>query len=543
MLKIIKDTKAGQIIALSAIILYVILASRHINLPGIQYDEVLQVPASIVFLKGDANGHYNRFGSTRIAGHFFILMNMEYIGALRSYILLIPFRIFGIRISVYRLTNIAITALALLFTYLFAKAFFGVTASLIGLWLTATDPSLIMLTRLDWGPVVLAFLFRISSLFFLLKWWQSGGKTRFLVIAGALLGLGVYDKTNFMWFVMALIAVGAIAWWIDDGRPRISFLGLLSASGAGLITSIPLWIYNLKFGWLTFKMLNEGRRNMPLSSLIGLIPRRTRILVDWMNGMGPDRLMFGESLPGSLGWFRTLLLPLALFSLVVLISIAVKKKEWRLLFIPLLAVLIAIQTYLTPLPIGMHHWTMISPFPHLVVGAACGRANQWLKEWRYLKPVILSGFVLLICAVGMNLNAMSGYYDLMQRTGGTKHWSSEINNLSTVLKAQYPGRQIQLMDWGLGNTLFCLSEGELYTHEPFWAYTKSSEPDEELLKMVKDSSNVFVLNAPEGTSFPEARKAFYKAVSRSGVEVLREQKINDRRSNWVYSILELSKPK
>lgn len=543
MLKIIKDTKAGQIIALSAIILYVILASRHINLPGIQYDEVLQVPASIVFLKGDANGYYNRFGSTRIGGHFFILMNMEYIGALRSYILLIPFRIFGIRISVYRLTNIAITALALLFTYLFARAFFGVTASLIGLWLTATDPSLIMLTRLDWGPVVLAFLFRISSLFFLLKWWQSGGKTRFLVIAGALLGLGVYDKTNFMWFVMALIAVGAIAWWIDDGRPRISFLGLLSASGAGLITSIPLWIYNLKFGWLTFKMLNEGRRNMPLSSLIGLIPRRTRILVDWMNGMGPDRLMFGESLPGSLGWFRTLLLPLALFSLVVLISIAVKKKEWRLLFIPLLAVLVAIQTYLTPLPIGMHHWTMIFPFPQLVVGAACGRANQWLKEWRYLKPVILSGFVLLICAVGMNLNAMSGYYDLMQRTGGTKHWSSEINNLSTVLKAQYPGRQIQLMDWGLGNTLFCLSEGELYTHEPFWAYTKSSEPDEELLKMVKDSSNVFVLNAPEGTSFPEARKAFYKAVSRSGVEVLREQKINDRRSNWVYSILELSKPK
>lgn len=104
---------------------------------------------------------------------------------------------------------------------------------------------------------------------------------------------------------------------------------------------------------------------------------------------------------------------------------------------------------------------------------------------------------------------------------------------------KYPDRQVQIMDWGLGNNLFFLSKGTLHTHEPFWAYTENPTTDDRLRALANDTGNLFIFNAPEGTLFPSARMAFERAMQETGMSIKSEQRLYDRRGDWVYSIIEL----
>lgn len=523
---------------------YFILAAKNLNLPGIQYDEVLQNPSAIALIRNDVNGHYNKFGTQVVKGKAISLMTLEYIGAVKTYLLSFTLSLGGVNVKTLRITGIIICVFSLFITWLYARDSYDRASANIAVWLLATDPLVIMLTRTDWGPIVIAFLARILSLLLLLKWWKSKGRNIYLILTSGILGLGVYDKTNFLWFVMAIIVAGGAAWLLTHDRPRLTVKAFLLSVFSFFLVSFPLWLYNAYYDWPTFQILRRGQQNTTIAGLISTIESRTGTLIGMLNGGGPDLLYFGEAVPSVFGPARTLLFPLVAISMIGLILMAIIQRKWNLCWLPALTALIAVQIYLTPLSIGMHHWTMIYPFPHLAVGMFLGAIiknsenadrNRSSLRWAVICAVIV--------AVGFNLKTVSSYYELLNKTGGVKHWSAEIYQLSAKLRAAYPDRPIELMDWGLGNTLFFLSEGQLFTNEPYWdwAYSNTSEPNENLLKMVRDPRNVFVLNAPEGTLFPNARKAFYRAIEQTGQRVIKEERLYDRRSIWVYSIIEVGR--
>jgi 4-amino-4-deoxy-L-arabinose transferase-like glycosyltransferase len=530
-------------VAIAIIIaMYILLSAHNLTVPGIYYDEVLQAPAAIHLIKGQVNADYNKFGSQQIGRWTFAQMNLEYIGAFKSYILAIVFSVFGVNVTAFRLTGIFIAVIGLIFTAYLAKEALGIQAALIGTLLVATDPIFILSARTDLGPVAVAFASRMASLFFLWRWWKSGGRPILFILTGALLGLGLYDKTNFLWFILALAVVVSAAWLISEQRPRFSFAQVAGALIAGIITSAPLWVYNAYYNWVTFRMISPPEGNVSLVKLIQLAPQRSAVLLSLLNGKAFDRMMFGQDLPTTWGISGTLLPVLFIVALIVLLYAGLFTRQRLLLFLPALMSLIMVQVYLTPRAGAVWHWFSIYPFPHLSIGLASSviLSGDYIRlKWR--RGLIGIGALLLVIALCLNFMTIGGYYKLMRETGGVGLWSSSIYDLAETLKSQYPDRQIQLMDWGLGNTLFFLSSGQLHQHERYWPYVNSPQPTDDLIRLVSDPTNVFVVNAPSTSLFPIAREALNAAALKAGMEPRYDRQIYDRRSALVYSIIRFVK--
>ena len=60
------------------------------------------------------------------------------------------------------------------------------------------------LTKLDYGPVALMMILKVTALFFALR-AVSTGSPRYLWGMSAACALGLFDKLNFIWFLLALV--------------------------------------------------------------------------------------------------------------------------------------------------------------------------------------------------------------------------------------------------------------------------------------------------------------------------------------------------
>jgi hypothetical protein len=229
--------------------------------------------------------------------------------------------------------------------------------------------------------------------------------------------------------------------------------------------------------------------------------------------------------------------PLFIALTVTVVVSGVRQWQWRLLILPALMLLIALQIYATPKTIGMHHWTMIHPLPHLVAGA--GFQLLW---GRIARPIVVKTALVtaLTIVLAVNVLIISEYQDRFRQTGGSGLWSAAIYDLASRLQRDYPQRKLLLMDWGLNHTLFFLSAGELRTTEPFWDLVGGLGHEERIKKLLREPGAVFVFNAPAGALYPEIYLEFQRVVAAIGPDRVSEEKVFDRRGIWVYSIVEVT---
>src|SRR5262249_14719156 len=132
------------------------------------------------------------------------------IGALKAYFYWPIFKLFGVSPLTIRLPAILLAALSLVFTYFFLKRAFHVKVARIATLLMAVDPSFVFHTKLDWWPVVIMLLLKMSSLYVLAFWVQTQ-HARYLALGGFLLGLALYNEVTFIWYLAGMsLAVGAV---------------------------------------------------------------------------------------------------------------------------------------------------------------------------------------------------------------------------------------------------------------------------------------------------------------------------------------------
>lgn len=515
------------------ILLFLFAAGRQIELPGVHYDELLSAPAAIDLIVGEVNGHYHKFGSFEFRGLTLTLMNLDYIGAVKCCLLALTMGLFGISVEVFRFTGLAIFTTGLIFMWRYAEEEFGLIAATVAMALIATDPGLMMLSRSDYGPIVTPFCLRSVLLYLAARWWRRGDALC-LIGAGFFAGLGLYDKVNFVWFINAMLVIGGVAYVVDRNRPRLRLLPLALTGGAGLLASSPFWIYNIHYGWPFLRIVDRGRT---MADLIADLPERTRVLLALIDGDGPARLFFSlpDRVAAPVG--TTILLPLFIALTVTVVVSGVRQWQWRLLILPALMLLIALQIYATPKTIGMHHWTMIHPLPHLVAGA--GFQLLWGRIARQIvvKTALVTALTIVLA---VNVLIISEYQDRFRQTGGSGLWSAAIYDLASRLQRDYPQRKLLLMDWGLNHTLFFLSAGELRTTEPFWDLVGGLGHEERIKKLLREPGAVFVFNAPAGALYPEIYLEFQRVVAAIGPDRVSEEKVFDRRGIWVYSIVEVT---
>ena len=187
-----------------------LLAVGDLGVPGPYYDEVIQALPSLEFLEGRPRALALPGSEVlRLQGRPFPWMTQAYMGALKSQLLIPSFAVAGSDLSVLRLTTLAWSALGLLACVAFARRVFGSGVALVAGLLVVCDPSFLFLSRHDWGSFSLGFLLRCASLLFAAAWWESG-RLRHALLAGATLGLGIYNKVDFALFpaaaVLALLA-------------------------------------------------------------------------------------------------------------------------------------------------------------------------------------------------------------------------------------------------------------------------------------------------------------------------------------------------
>jgi hypothetical protein len=516
--------------------LYLFLASRSILLPGIEADETVQAVPAITLLKGEQPGNHRSMLTLTVAGLPLPVMHMEYAGSLKSYVLALTFGLFGCSVETMRLTVIFVGLLGLIFFVLLVKDVFDRRTAVASILFVSTDPSFILYCRQDWGPVAIAFALRMISLFCLYKWIQEK-KAYQLIGAFAFIGLGLYDKANFLWFVVGLAVTAGLIAVLTKKRPPITIGQAITAAIAGLVTSAPVWVLNIYCNWPTFRTaFTYGAGGQTVA-------QRIAGLVATLQGTATNAWMFGDTAIPGVGFKATVLWPLFAVAFPFLLVRGLFRPDDRLRFLALFVLIgaVGLQILMTPLLIGPHHWVSLYPLPHLAIALLIVEvANvrvRWLQRIGSAKITV----VLVLIVLSFNLSTSIHHQQLARLTGGYQSWSDGIYRLADLLEKDFSGRSVQLMDWGFAPQLSLLSAGKLRLYEPFW-YDHSDRQYEKTLverfcELLKNRDNVFVIHSPQATKYRYAGAAFETAVMQAGVSPRVEQVIFDLRGNELCRLL------
>jgi hypothetical protein len=510
---------------------FALLGSKQIAIPGLYYDEVL-------FVNAATGGTSSSFVAKRIMG--VPIMLMSYIGALKAYVYFPIFSLFGVSPATIRLPVIFISLMSLCVVFAIARICFDTFASSILVSFVALDPIFIFMTKLDFGPIVLMMFLKLLVLFFFFKTVITQS-TRYLwplAISGI---LGLYDKLNFIWFVIALGTAAVVLF-------RAELTGVLKRQPRSFLAPlVSLLVITLLSGLIVVVPLVRQTQKLDVT-LWDRISYALQLYIITMNGGELYTRVLDSQLPlGTAANYAT-------FAALVIIMIAgtrilVQKQRGRLDQLSLfqrtmacyliLFALIFVQIALTHKAGGAHHILMLYPFHHfLAVGAAVGLSRAVNERFRLgglatsavARPVgelrqdawrkyaftagvgvlVALAALLLASEVKVGLIYTAAFND---KQAFNPRWSPEIYELAGYVNE----RDIDVIvfpDWGIHNQVFALGRAETRARcLDLWLDFKAMDDPQrgaELYnKFFKGKSALAVLYSQDAEVMPNARQHFF----------------------------------
>jgi hypothetical protein len=457
-----RRTLLGGFLILCALALFI--AGRDIERPGLYYDEVIQAESAVRFLQADPAPHQIPGAAhVRLFGRWLPVMTQPYMGALKSQLLIPAFAVFGSGAGTLRLTTLSWSLVGLLFLMLWTRRELGLSTALLGGALVILDPSLLLISRHDWGSVAIAFACRCAGLYFASSGWRAKKTWRAaprLAAAGLFLGLGVYNKID---FALVLVCGGLALFAVrpELARERASAPRLVAFLLGGLLGLAPL------IGWLgSAARVARGAITKPLSWVDLLEKWNTWVAT--LNGSYFHKLVLAG---GSFENMYTAEQGAATFFPMLFGASALwlALQWWRQrrrgefdparAFVLLLALLIPLSVFLTPRAVRVHHALLAAPFPQLVVAIAV------IDLWHTGRPAAVRIAAAAIAGVALlgNLWVLGETLETLHMTGGKGRWSDAIVSFAPELQ----DRVAVNLDWGLYLPLR-FANRELATVEPFW---------------------------------------------------------------------------
>ena len=504
--------------------------------PGVEYDELLFVNAAL----GNMDGSFVEY-SVRILGHVVPLMCMSYIGAVKSMLYAPIFGVFGTNVVTIRLPVILIGAIVIVLTYVTTNALFNRKIALITTALTAIDPTVIFQIKADWGPAAIMMLCKLGSLGCLLLFVRT--RRLLLLASGALaLGIGLYDKADFVWYIIALIGAALMVY---RSTMRISLRESAVASGFFLLGCGPLLLYNLtRLGATVHGQFSSSM------SLLATLEYKRGLFEQTLNGVAafnyfnnfgalPSVLPFHlMDLDHTFGYGFTLA---ALLASAVLV--ALRARYWRqAAFVLLIVAILIAEITVTPQATGPHHVIFIYPFQTMLVSyVAIIGAAELVARFPQIRNLWAGAAVLAILMLALsNLLIDTKYLKSFNRAGGVGIWSDAIYGLNTFMEKQ-PSARFALMDWGFNEQLLALSANSIKRTELFPALSASdSSGTMNTLRRSMSLYDLFVFHSPDFAVFPRVRQSFDSAIRALG---FREKvtKMYERDGKPVYEIVRLER--
>ncbi len=447
-------------------LLMALLAARNLGVPGPYYDEVIQALPTVEFLEGRPRAAPLPGSEVlRLQGRSFPWMTQGYMGALKSQLLIPCFALAGSELFVLRVTTLAWSALGLLCCVAFARRAFGTGVALVSGLLLVCDPSFLFLSRHDWGSFPLGFLLRCASLLFAMIWWESR-RLRHALLAGAALGLGIYNKVDFALFpaaaVLAVLAADrkALLLVLRERRAQAA-----AAIATAFLFALPVLAAIPEFGGAAERLAEDVSYTAKTLALGSVLDGSYFLRLMRVGGRFDDMSSL-EDVP-----LGGLIVVLMLASVGLAVSAMRRRAPPGTALLLTAGVLLAGLLLLLPGAVRAHHLMNLYPFPHWIV--AVGLVALWRSGGPAQGSSLLAitgrralAAALLLAVLASNLRIVWFTHAEIEQSGGRGYWSHALVEFVEEL-AVSPGTPVICLDWGLHNQVAFLGE-QLRSLDAVW---------------------------------------------------------------------------
>jgi len=466
--------------------LFFLLSLPHLDEPGPYYDETYD--AALVVDRFFLNEPLIPIATLPFFGLKLPWTTNGFTGILKGVLLLPVFLIFEPSVFAMRFTMLAGGVVNIVLTYYFARIFLSRFPAFVVLLLLVLDPNFVFETRLDWGPSVLSYFFRVAGSFFLIKGWieEDGKKLKTGLLCFL---LGVYNKITFHIFLIPL-AVTLVSFFLKDVRSILK---------GHLISKRFLFICLAVMGVVSLYFFS----NIPFGTLPQFsMGRRAQLFVKFLKGILPARTILGAQ-RGAVGetffWVLLFVTFLLGWSYPFLRHIRKDLRRNMGVLTVFLSSMLSLLFLLQGVRYGCHFF-LLYPFLHLTIGfliqgflkEAHGGSSR--KRRRIATGVLAFYLVLTFSAAGSGLSVIQKTTLSFVRTGGRGFWSDAIYDLADYL-SEKESKKVVCLDWGFQRNLLVLTKGKMQFPEPFWPWVlEGKDPTEDLRSLFSEKGNLYLLH-------------------------------------------------
>jgi len=504
-----------------SILLYLALAAHQLGLPGLYYDEALDLPQAVQLAHGWPVTLFPKDPGVNLLGYTFPLMVIDYVGAVNTYLMAALFAFTGGHWAAVRWFQVMVGCLIIALSFRLARRWFGPLVAVIATLLLAVNPSFIFWSRMG---ISVTHVMALCSLGSLLLFTLHAPRfklhvSRFTLslhspfFAGLLLGLGVWAKFLFVWWLAALGGVYA-AFCYQHWR-RWPWRDWLAVGAGALVGAAPLLYYNLK---------TSETLNLLLNSLNNPTPNgvnNQNFLVNFQARLEQFRIW----LDGSYFWYNGGLhanewaLPIYGAALALVLMGVVRmwrgiQQQRALVLIIILAVILILSSF-TVSGIWATHLFILFPIPQIVVALAA--------VWLWGKRLGMLALTLPLALFVLDARVTFAYHADLARTGGPGRFSSAIYEFANYLD-QNNLRTPAALDWGLEKNTFVLTDGRV---QPIEIFGYSPEPDEGFSERVIASlcDGCAFINVDAAYAVFPRESVFRQVVAEAGYRVADEETV------------------
>jgi len=521
-IKYLRSPRGSIIICILLILFFLIIELSYIKFPGPYCDEA-------------------GLGSEALSikeGRYITLMRAGFHGALDLYILRLIYQIFPVGIVSIRLMAIFFGSLTILLTYLFTTALFDRRYGILAAFLLVISPGFIMGTKLgaDYGTIMLTIY--LSVLILLLRWYR-GGKTVNFCLAMFLLGLGMWTRIWFLWFVFGLFCTAVVFFNMLFKKIKLNttkrflkyvLLGVIFFSLGCSVIIYHEWTTGFASIKYIFNNFNINHNSFHyLHNMITV----SGIFRDVLTGRLFFFMHFREAnrtfINGFYSWFF-------LFSIACLIIVGSRKdfsfqrKPFFLLF--LFFGMFAL-TPISPFYLPSYHFYFLFPLVQIIIATAVLAAYEYVKKIK-LGVFLISIYICLLVITG--ISGLELYFYHLRKNGGREYYSPIVYDLTTYLLKANVSRVV-VGGWGLYDIVHISSGGRICPVD-----LPAADP-ETILNLSKNNDVLYVFYRKGLTVGINNLTTFLKTAETLHLDIIKEKVFYERDGTPLYIVYKITEKK
>ncbi|MCS7055975.1 MAG: glycosyltransferase family 39 protein [Thermoflexales bacterium] len=572
----------------AALVIFLVFSLHQLHLPGFYYDEALDLAPMLDVMSGRPPELLRGIGVGR-----FPVMLLDYMGSLGGYLTLPFMGLFGPGYVAARAQPIFFSCVTIVLAWLLARRWFGYGVAGVAVLLLAVNPSFIWFSRQGISVTSVMTVFSIGALLLLdevirIESGESADVTHatrvrgrvLALIAGVLIGLGLWAKLLFLRWMIVLVIIGALflltrsraARRIQGQREHLIALApallcvvigitigaspLIYYNLVGLLRDGQAWTITLLLDSLTRPTQQFGVNNLDFFHNIRKAVDDARVFVDgsyfWYNGIPFSNVYAVPTLIGSaiVGGGMAIIRGRGLGDLQP--AQQGKRDEARRFFAILagIATLVVLGAFTVSGLWSTHQFIML-PLPQLVVACtavwlaesitnrAIGRGATESGERYPLRTLASLALVALLLGLPFSRDIWVNeqHHATLARTGGSGRFSDAIYKLADWLDANGVHQPVAL-DWGIEKNLRVLTADRV---RPVEIFGFSEQADEgfrrRAAEMLQDPSRRYIV-LWERFAVYNRRQDFTEIANRMGRQVVETFIAHEKSGLPVYVVLE-----